>query len=167
VPLWITPGSFPDVQPHTPLIMVGPGTGVAPMRAFLQSRLSTAAVGAPAPDMLFFGCRHRAKDFLFGGEFEALGSGGKLELHAAFSRDQPAKVYVTHKLREAGSTVWRLLSTHQATVLVAGSAGQMPKDVHAAFQDIARKHGGMDEKQASNFVRLLERRARYVVEAYG
>ena len=111
VPVWIGPGTFPEatgLATDAPLIMIGPGTGVAPMRAFLQARLHRRAIAAaqgapsaalplPPPDVLFFGCRGEKKDYLYGDEWQALQASGQLVLHTAFSRDQGQKIYVQHR----------------------------------------------------------------------
>jgi sulfite reductase alpha subunit-like flavoprotein len=115
LPVWAEPGALrlpPD--PSVPLIMVGPGTGVAPFRAFLQKRAALRRAGgaAPAPCVLFFGCRHEAGDYLYRAEWGALEAEGLLAaggLVAAFSRDQASKVYVQHRIRERGAELWRLL----------------------------------------------------------
>jgi sulfite reductase alpha subunit-like flavoprotein len=189
VPIWLRPGTFPKAavfSPAVPVVCIGPGTGVAPMRSIIFARFHARAAAAAAaqnlsvvppqpPDMLFFGCRHVAKDFLFGADFQALAAPQQvgmspLALHCAFSRDEAApgggRLYVTHRLAAAGAGVWAALAAGGA-VLVAGSAGQMPKDVHAALVKVVQEHGGFDAKGAADFLRHLERAGRYSVEAYG
>lgn len=185
VPLWIRPGTFPKsavASAAVPVVCIGPGTGVAPMRSIILARAHARAAAqklclAPPqpPDMLFFGCRHAAKDFLFGADFRALavpqqGGVAPLALHCAFSRDEEApgggRLYVTHCVAAAGAAVWGALAAG-AAVLVAGSAGQMPKDVHAALVAVVQEHGELDVKGAAEFLRRLERAGRYSVEAYG
>uniref|UniRef100_G3S067 NADPH-dependent diflavin oxidoreductase 1 n=1 Tax=Gorilla gorilla gorilla TaxID=9595 RepID=G3S067_GORGO len=111
VPLWVRPGSlaFPET-PDTPVIMVGPGTGVAPFRAAIQERVARGQTG----NFLFFGCRWRDQDFYWEAEWQELEKRDCLTLVPAFSREQEQKVYVQHRLRELGSLVWELLD-HQAT----------------------------------------------------
>ena len=131
-----------------------------------EQRLSPS-LGPPVPDVLFFGCRKQHKDFLYGEEWRELEQRQELRLHAAFSRDQTTKIYVTHRLEEAGKEIWDLLNVHGASVVVAGAAGQMPKDVHVALHKLVMVHGAMESKQADAFLRALEKRQRYCVEAYG
>ena len=152
----------------TPLLMIGPGTGVAPFRAFVQAR--AAAPGGPAA--LFFGCRASAGDFLYADEWAAhAAEGGPLAagpgggFFASFSRDGAAKAYVTHALRREGARVWRLLQAG-AAVYVAGSGGAMPRDVFDAFTDVVAQHGGMALPDAAAFLRRLEAQRRYCVEVW-
>jgi len=152
----------------TPLLMVGPGTGVAPFRAFTQAR--AAAPGGPAA--LFFGCRASAGDFLYADEWAAhSAAGGPLSAEsgggffASFSRDGAAKSYVTHALRREGSRVWRLLQSG-AVVYVAGSGGAMPRDVFDALTHVVAQHGGMAAPDAAAFLRRLEARRCYCVEVW-
>uniref|UniRef100_A0A8D2DJR8 NADPH-dependent diflavin oxidoreductase 1 n=1 Tax=Sciurus vulgaris TaxID=55149 RepID=A0A8D2DJR8_SCIVU len=106
VPLWVRPGglAFPET-PDTPVIMVGPGTGVAPFRAAVQERVAQGQTG----NFLFFGCRWRDQDFYWAAEWQELEKRGCLTLVTAFSREQGQKVYVQHRLRERGPLVWELL----------------------------------------------------------
>lgn len=158
VALWVRPGTFPPAliaDLSKPLVLVGPGTGVAPMRAIALSRR------APG-DLLFFGCRHAAKDWLYPD------LGAHVATSNAFSRDVPRdapRVYVTHRLAERGAEVWAKLCAGGA-VFVAGAAGSMPKDVAAALAGVAQKHGGLSETDARALVKRLERQRRLCVEAY-
>ncbi len=178
VPVWGEPGALrPPADPAVPLLMVGPGTGVAPARAILQDRLAArraaaAAGGAPpAPCVLAYGCRKAAADLLCGAdwaEFQragVLGGAAGSGLLLACSRDQPGKVYVQHRLREHGAAVWSLLAGGGA-VLVAGSANKMPADVTAALRDVAAEHGALAPADAEAFVRRLEATGRLQVEAW-
>ncbi len=176
VPVWVERGSLRlPADPQVPLLLVGPGTGVAPFRSFLQQRQAQAAEAAaagapaPAPCVLFFGCRSAAADFYYADEWRALQAAGVLHpqhgLQAAFSRDQPAKVYVTHCIRRQAALVWALLQ-RGARVYVAGSADRMPADVAAAFRDVAAQQGGFGAAEAERFVRQLQLGGRYFVEAW-
>ncbi|KAK9839678.1 hypothetical protein WJX81_005476 [Elliptochloris bilobata] len=169
VPVWVERGVL-RLPPHqVPLVLVGPGTGVAPFRAFLQERAAAAAAGeAVAPSLLFFGCRREAADFYFRDEWPALAAAGALApdgLVTAFSRDQPAKVYVGQRIREHGARVWALLQ-QGAVVFVSGAAQRMPQDVAAAFQAVATEHGGLAPADAARYVRQLALLQRYFVEAW-
>ncbi|NXR19828.1 NDOR1 oxidoreductase, partial [Cinclus mexicanus] len=117
VPLWVKKGGmkFP-ADPATPVIMIGPGTGVAPFRAAIQERVALGHRG----NCLFFGCRHKSKDFYCQTEWEELVTKGLLTLFTAFSRDQEEKVYVQHRIQENGRLVWELLSSGNAHVYLAG-----------------------------------------------
>ena len=167
--VWTERGALqlpPDAA--TPLLMIGPGTGVAPFRAFTQAR--AAAPGGPAA--LFFGCRVAAGDFLYEHEWVAhSAAGGPLAAEsgggffASFSRDGAAKSYVTHALRREGSRVWHLLQSG-AVVYVAGSGGTMPRDVFDALTDVVAQHGGMAPPDAAAFLRRLEARRCYCVEVW-
>lgn len=128
VPVWVSRGSLSLPPPSTPLVLVGPGTGVAPLRSVLHERAALAASGSPvAPSLLFFGCRSASGDCYYQHEWE--GMGGVLwegRVVVACSRDGPSKVYVQDKIREHGASVWRLLEGG-AHVCVCGSANKMPQ----------------------------------------
>lgn len=147
----------------TPVIMVGPGTGIAPFRAFLQHR---AAQGIQGRSWLFFGDRHLATDFLFRDEIAAWQGDGTLErLSLAWSRDGAAKDYVQdHMLRHAAD-LWRWLGDG-AHLYVCGDASRMAKDVDAALRRIAQDQGGMDADAARNWVAALARQGRYQRDVY-
>lgn len=238
VPVWIDRGAF-KLPPgeETPLLLVGPGTGVAPFRSFCWHRAATSqqqqqtqaqaqsaasSVPSSSSSMLFFGCRDPTADFYFQAEWWLIMQSGGLHpqhgLVAAFSRHSPqptqqellqmlqhaaetpqqpsglplqipaaaeaaqggsagsevpaasssgnSKVYVTHKLREHGAAVWRLLAEQGAWVYVSGSAEKMPAGVVAALEDVAVTHGGLLKEAAAKFVRQLELTGRYHVEAW-
>ena len=118
-------------DPASPMIMVGPGTGIAPFRAFLEER---AATGATGRNWLFFGDRHAASDFLYRDELEAWQASGLLtRLDLAFSRDSDAKVYVQDRMRESAAELWKWLQ-QGASVFVCGDAKRMAVDVDAALR---------------------------------
>src|SRR5258706_8953912 len=112
-------------DPSVPIIMIGPGTGVAPFRGFLQERSAQKADGLPVgPSMLFFGCRHEAKDFIYADQLRAFADGGATELHVAFSRMQAEKVYVQDLVLRQKARVWSLIG-QGAVVYVCGDASRM------------------------------------------
>ncbi len=151
---------LPD-DPATPIIMIGPGTGVAPYRAFLQQR---EASGAPGRNWLFFGDRHFASDFLYQIEWLRWRKQGLLNrLDVAFSRDQEQKIYVQHRLREQGAEIYRWL-VEGAWLYVCGDAKAMAPDVHQALIDIAAAEGGTEHAQ--EFVQQLKREGRYRRDVY-
>ena len=156
--------------PSTPILMVGPGTGVAPFRSFVQHRAAAGALAGPAA--LFFGCRAAAGDCLYADEWAAAAAtGGPLSAAAgggffvSYSRDGPTKVYVTHALRQHGAAVWSLLCAG-AHVFVAGSGGAMPRDVFDALADVVAQHGGLAQADAQAYLRRLEAQRRYSVEVW-
>ncbi|MBR0680892.1 sulfite reductase subunit alpha [Roseomonas eburnea] len=147
----------------TPVIMVGPGTGIAPFRAFLQHR---AALGQTGRSWLFFGDRHRATDFLFADEIEGWrGAGVLTRLSLAWSRDGRAKDYVQHRMAEEAADLWRWLQDG-AHFYVCGDASRMAKDVDAALRAIARSEGGLDADQARDWIVALARQGRYQRDVY-
>lgn len=146
-----------------PVVMVGPGTGVAPFRAFLQERRLTGATGR---NWLFFGNPHRATDFLYQEEWEGLAADGFLtRLDTAFSRDQAHKVYVQHRMLEAGAELWAWLRVG-AVFYVCGDAERMAKDVEAALLEIAARHGGMSADAAAGWLAGLRQEKRYQRDVY-
>ncbi|MGV9555584.1 molybdopterin-dependent oxidoreductase [Streptomyces sp. NPDC003522] len=158
-----SPHFRPPADPATPMVMVGPGTGVAPFVGFLQER---RARGHRAPNWLFFGEQRRATDFYYEEELAALLAEGALErLDTAFSRDQRAKVYVQDRMREHGSQLWSWLRDG-AHFYVCGDASRMAGDVEKALRDIAVVHGGLDESEAAAYVKQLAADKRYVRDVY-
>ncbi|MFO1128074.1 MAG: sulfite reductase subunit alpha [Rhodospirillales bacterium] len=148
---------------NTPIIMVGPGTGVAPFRAFLHERLATDAKG---PAWLFFGHQRSAHDFFYEEEWELLRQRGTLtRLSLAWSRDGSAKTYVQDKMREDGAELWQWLE-RGAHFYVCGDAKRMAKDVETALTDIAVTHGGKSAAEAKAAVAALRQAGRYQADVY-
>jgi sulfite reductase (NADPH) flavoprotein alpha-component len=164
VPLYIQPShSFLLPEDHnTPIIMIGPGTGVAPFRAFLQERIF---LNAPGKNWLFFGERNKDSDFLYGKYFEKLVSEGNLRLDLAFSRDQQEKIYVQHKMLENSSDLWKWLE-EGAFFYVCGDAEKMAKDVDLALHTIAEKEGKMSTDEAKAYIKSLKATKRYRTDVY-
>ncbi|MFJ8539365.1 molybdopterin-dependent oxidoreductase [Streptomyces sp. NPDC093591] len=165
VPVFVqrSPHFRPPADATTPMVMVGPGTGVAPFVGFLQER---HALGHKAPNWLFFGEQHRASDFYYEDELTALLDEGTLaRLDTAFSRDQRNKVYVQDRMREHGPELWRWLQDG-AHFYVCGDASRMAKDVDRALRDIAVAHGGLAEDEAAAYVKQLAAAKRYVRDVY-
>lgn len=153
---------LPD-SPQTPIIMVGPGTGIAPFRAFLQER---EALGAGGRNWLFFGNQYIDYDFLYRDELEAwLDRGVLTRLDVAFSRDRAEKVYVQHRMLEAGAELWRWLQ-EGAHFYVCGDARRMAVDVDAALQQIVAQHGRMSPANAKAYVAHLIQQRRYQRDVY-
>ncbi|MGW3331797.1 molybdopterin-dependent oxidoreductase [Streptomyces rubiginosohelvolus] len=153
----------PPADPATPMIMVGPGTGVAPFLGFLEER---RALGHSGANWLFFGEQHRATDFYYREELDAMSRAGTLtRLDTAFSRDQRAKVYVQDRMREHGAQLWTWLRDG-AHLYVCGDASRMAKDVDRALRDIAVAHGGLEPDAAAAQVKQLASDRRYVRDVY-
>ncbi|MBY9078072.1 molybdopterin-dependent oxidoreductase [Paenibacillus sp. HN-1] len=153
----------PPANPDTPLIMVGPGTGIAPFRGFLQERRERGARGR---NWLFFGEQHKGKDFYFEDELEELQSEGFLHrLVTAFSRDQSEKIYVQQRMLEHGEELWSWISDG-AHFYVCGDASQMAQEVDAALRAIIFRHGGMSEDEAGEYLKTMTLDRRYVRDVY-
>ncbi|MES2996329.1 MAG: flavodoxin domain-containing protein [Verrucomicrobiota bacterium] len=147
----------------TPLIMVGPGTGIAPFRAFLEDRKATGATGK---NWLFFGNPHSATDYLYGEELDAYLQDGTLaKLDLAWSRDQGEKVYVQHLMQRNGAELWKWFQ-EGAAFYVCGDASRMAKDVDDALHQLAINHGGKDEAGAKAWVEDLKKAKRYQRDVY-
>jgi sulfite reductase (NADPH) flavoprotein alpha-component len=150
-------------DPTRPMIMVGPGTGIAPFRAFLQER---QASGAKGRNWLFFGEQRQASDFYYREELETWLTHGHLHrLDTAFSRDQAEKVYVQQRMLEQGAELWRWLQDG-AHFYVCGDASRMAKDVDAALRTVVREHGGLSAADAEAYVGAMARDKRYVRDVY-
>jgi sulfite reductase (NADPH) flavoprotein alpha-component len=149
-------------DPDTPMIMIGPGTGLAPFRAFLQER---QAVGARGRNWLFFGEQHRATDFLYGEELLAWERDGHVRLDLAFSRDQSEKIYVQHRMREQARDIWAWLEDG-AEVFVCGDKDRMAADVDSQLHEIVRTQGGRTEDQAHEYIEALKAARRYKRDVY-
>ncbi|PQV63301.1 sulfite reductase [NADPH] flavoprotein, alpha-component [Abditibacterium utsteinense] len=148
---------------QTPVIMVGPGTGIAPFRSFLQER---RASGASGQNWLFFGDQRAHCDFLYRGELdEHLGDGSLSRLDTAFSRDQAEKIYVQTRMLENAAELWNWLEDG-AHFYVCGDAKRMAKDVDNALHQIAREQGHLDEAGAKTFVQNLVKSKRYQRDVY-
>ena len=164
IPVFVQPShNFDLPDGKTPIIMIGPGTGVAPFRAFLQER---RAVGAAGRNWLFFGDRQRAFDYLYEEEIEGFRRDGLLSrLDLAFSRDQTEKFYVQHRMREHAREFWAWLQ-EGAHVYVCGDAQHMAKDVDTALVFLIAKHGQMDWAAAKAYLANLGREGRYQRDVY-
>lgn len=150
-------------NPDTPLIMVGPGTGIAPFRAFLEDRKVTGAKGR---NWLFFGNPHRATDYLYQAEIEAFQADGTLaKLDLAWSRDQKEKIYVQHLMLQQAAELWAWLQDG-AAFYVCGDASRMAKDVDAALLQIAREQGKLSDEDAATWISQLKKDKRYQRDVY-
>jgi sulfite reductase (NADPH) flavoprotein alpha-component len=146
-----------------PVIMVGPGTGIAPFRAFLQER---EVLNAPGKSWLFFGDRNRGTDFLYEDEINAWQATGVLHrLDTAFSRDQAEKVYVQHRMMENAAELWQWLE-EGGYFYVCGDASRMAKDVDEALHRIVEQAGGKSKEEAAAYVEELKKAKRYRKDVY-
>jgi len=146
-----------------PIIMCGPGTGIAPFRAFLEEREAT---GARGKNWLFFGDQCRATDYLYQETLEAwLASDHLAHLDLAFSRDQAEKVYVQHRMLEAAAELWAWLQDG-AHFYVCGNASRMAKDVDAALRQVAQTAGGFSADAAAEYIARLKTEKRYQRDVY-
>lgn len=168
-----TAGVFAQAQKHfrlpedtnLPVIMVGPGTGVAPFRAFLEER---EAIGAKGRNWLFFGDQRVAQDFFYKDQFEGWVKNGLLtNLSTAFSRDQAEKIYVQHRMRENGAELWKWIS-EGAYFYVCGDKNRMATDVHNELISIVQTHGGKSAEEAKAYVEegMMKTEKRYRRDVY-
>jgi sulfite reductase (NADPH) flavoprotein alpha-component len=150
-------------DPNVPIIMIGPGTGVAPFRAFLHERVATKA---PGRNWLFFGHQRSTTDFFYEDELKAMKTNGALtRLTLAWSRDSDQKIYVQDRMREVGRDLWSWL-TEGAILYVCGDAKRMAKDVELALVDIVAQHGARSQAEAIAFVTDLKKHGRYQQDVY-
>ena len=150
-------------DPGKPIIMIGPGTGIAPFRAFLQERLATQAPGA---NWLYFGHQRSDYDFFYADELKAMRKSGHLgRLTLAWSRDGDEKIYVQHRMRDDGRDIWAWIE-RGAHIYVCGDALRMAKDVERALIDIVAEHGKRSTEDAARYVAELKKNDRYQVDVY-
>lgn len=164
IPIYVQPSNhftLPE-DPNTSIILIGPGTGIAPFRAFLQERIAMQAEGR---NWLFFGERNFATDFYYGEYWAELEKQGRIRLDTAFSRDQPEKIYVQHKMLEQKKTLWEWIQ-EGSLIYVCGDAEKMAKDVDAALVQIAREEGGLGDEDARKFLKALRLEKRYLLDVY-
>ncbi len=149
---------------NVPIIMIGPGTGIAPFRAFLQERQARGATGR---NWLFFGAQRQACDYAYQEEFEKMQKDGLLtQITCAFSRDQAHKIYVQHRLLENAAGIWKWIDSEGGQIFVCGDAKRMAKDVDAALRKIVQEQGGMSVDAANEYVEKLKNEKRYKRDVY-
>jgi len=149
-------------DPATPMIMIGPGTGLAPFRGFMEER---DAAGAKGRNWLFFGDQSRAWGFYYEPELAAWEKRGLLRLDLAFSRDQPHKIYVQHRMLEHARDLYGWLE-EGAEVFICGDKGRMAADVQAALVEIVQKEGGRTAEQATDYVNTMRKTKRLKLDVY-
>jgi sulfite reductase (NADPH) flavoprotein alpha-component len=168
VPVPVYPASakhfhMPEDQ-SVPLIMIGPGTGIAPFRAFLQER---QARGAKGKNWLFFGAQREKCDYAYKEDWEKFTRDGLLtKLDCAWSRDQAHKIYVQHRLLENAAAIWKWIDSDGAQFFVCGDARRMAKDVDAALRKIVQEQGGISVEDANAYVEKLKTDKRYKRDVY-
>ena len=149
---------------NVPIIMIGPGTGIAPFRAFLQER---QARGAKGKNWLFFGAQREACDYAYQEDFAKMQQDGLLtQITCAFSRDQTHKIYVQHRLLENAAGIWKWIDAEGGQIFVCGDAKRMAKDVDAALRKIVQEQGGMSVDAANEYVEKLKNEKRYKRDVY-
>ncbi len=146
----------------TPIIMVGPGTGIAPFRAFWEDRIASGATGG---NWMFFGNPYKATDFCYEDELDKLTAAGQLKLSVAWSRDQAEKVYVQHLMVKEGEELWQWLEAG-ACFYVCGDASRMAKDVDAALHQVIQTWGHKTEEEAQAYVADMKKNRRYQRDVY-
>ncbi len=153
-------------NPSTPIIMVGPGTGLAPFRGFLQERAAMKAKGKSlGASMLFFGCRHPEQDFLYADELKGFADQGITDLHVAFSRADTPKSYVQDLIAAQKDKVWKLIEAG-AIIYVCGDGGKMEPDVKRVLTTIYRERSGADEAAALRWIDSMGTQNRYVLDVW-
>ena len=163
-PVFVSHSHFgPPADETKDAIMVGPGTGIAPFRAFVQDRVAAKASGR---NWVFFGDQHCATDFLYEEEWkEYLAKGAIARLDTAFSRDQLQKIYVQDRMRENAAELWAWIKAG-GYFFVCGDAKRMAKDVDVALHDVVAQQGGMDAAAASDYVKQMKKDKRYQRDVY-
>ena len=171
-----------ESEARRPVLMIGPGTGVAPMRALIKERQhwlqqtealthgektrNCSRAQSTEKDVLIFGCRNQSADYFYRDEWNSLMQQIPLEVFTAFSRDQDYKFYVQDVIRRQASSVHRLLVELGGVVYVCGSSGKMPKAVRAALADVFREEGNIDERAAEKYLESMEKEGRYQQETW-
>ncbi|XP_039487682.1 NADPH--cytochrome P450 reductase isoform X1 [Drosophila santomea] len=168
VPVFIRKSQFRlPSKPETPIIMVGPGTGLAPFRGFIQERQFLRDEGKTVGEsILYFGCRKRSEDYIYESELEEWVKKGTLNLKAAFSRDQGKKVYVQHLLEQDADLIWNAIGENKGHFYICGDAKNMAVDVRNILVKILSTKGNMSEADAVQYIKKMEAQKRYSADVW-
>ncbi|XP_030377483.1 NADPH--cytochrome P450 reductase [Scaptodrosophila lebanonensis] len=168
VPVFIRKSQFRlPTKPETPIIMVGPGTGLAPFRGFLQERQFLRDEGKTVGEsVLYFGCRKRSEDYIYEAELEEWEKKGTLTLKTAFSRDQEKKVYVQHLLEQDADLIWNVIGENKGHFYICGDAKNMAVDVRNILVKILSSKGNMSEADAVQYLKRMEAQKRYSADVW-
>ncbi|XP_035290799.1 NADPH--cytochrome P450 reductase isoform X1 [Anguilla anguilla] len=164
VPMYVRKSQFRlPFKASNPVIMIGPGTGIAPFMGFIQERSWLKEQGKEVGEtVLYYGCRYKSEDFLYQEELEEFEKAGVLtQLNVAFSRDQEHKVYVQHLLKKNKEHLWKLIHSENAHIYVCGDARNMARDVQTVFYEIGEEVGGLTRTQAVDYIKKLMTKGRY------
>ena len=167
IPIYIRKSQFRlPFKFQTPILMIGPGTGLAPFRGFLQEREFFRTEGKNVgKNILYYGCRNKEIDYLYPEELEQFAKNSSLQLNIAFSRDQKQKIYVTHLLEQNGQSIWEHIKEN-GHIYVCGDARNMAREVQEIIVNICKKHGNMASNDAVNYVKDLSQKARYIQDVW-
>ncbi|XP_046741099.1 NADPH--cytochrome P450 reductase isoform X1 [Diprion similis] len=163
VPIFVRKSQFRlPTRSSTPIIMIGPGTGLAPFRGFIQERDHARKEGKEVGDtILYFGCRRRDEDYLYQEELDEYVKSGTLKLHAAFSREQAQKEYVTHLLERNKEELWNVIGENNGHIYICGDARNMARDVHNILIKVVMEKGKMTEMEATAYIKKMDTQKRY------
>jgi len=169
VPIWVRKGTMKFPPAPAPVLLIGPGTGMAPFRSLIQQRCVQAREGKQVGQtVLFFGNRYSKRDYLYGQELERYSgqNGFSFKVVTAFSRDQADKIYVQHRIKENSKMVWDIIHNQGGFVYIAGNAKQMPTDVRNALLHVIKTEAGADDAQAEDYLSKLEAMRRLQQETW-
>jgi len=168
VPVFVEKANFRlPKDGNTPIIMVGPGTGLAPFRGFIQERKHLIKEGQKSDALLFFGCRSRKIDFIYQEELlQAKEEGALSELAVAYSREGPEKVYVQHKMKEHMDLIWSIVNDKNGYFYVCGDARLMAKDVRQTLKETIMKFGGKTDDEAEQYIVDMQKSGRYLTDVW-
>uniref|UniRef100_A0A8D0GNL2 NADPH--hemoprotein reductase n=1 Tax=Sphenodon punctatus TaxID=8508 RepID=A0A8D0GNL2_SPHPU len=169
VPMYVRKSQFRlPFKSNTPIIMIGPGTGIAPFMGFIQERAWLKQKGKEVGEtVLYYGCRYEREDYLYRDELAQFYKEGVLtQLNVAFSRDQEQKVYVQHLLKKNKEGLWKLIHEGNAHIYVCGDARNMARDMQNVFYEIVAEYGKLSQQQAVDYVKKLMTKGRYSLDVW-